>query len=362
MSLVWGLGRRALFQLDAETAHNLSIEGLKTGLLPACRSAKNPKICQTLHGLTFENPIGLAAGYDKNGEVPDAILRLGFGFSEVGTVTPRPQAGNPKPRIFRVPSHEGVINRLGFNNQGHARVEARLKKRMHREGIVGINIGANKDSEDFVADYEAGIERFYPHASYFTMNISSPNTPGLRNLQAGEALKTLLERTLERAEQQSASLGKSVPIFLKLAPDVSEEEMDEIAPIINGSALNGVIISNTTIRRDLIEGARNANEAGGLSGKPLFAFATKRLAQMKQRLREDLTLIGVGGVTSTQTAMDKLEAGADLVQVYSGLIYEGPKLAHRIANELPAYLDRVNAAHLGDIIGTKTDEWAKRDA
>ena len=343
----------ALFTLSPERAHEISILGLKSGLLPPAQKIKDPRLAVNLAGLEFPNPIGLAAGYDKNAEVPDAILRLGFGFTEVGTITPFAQPGNPKPRIFRLEEYEGVINRLGFNNDGHAAAIERLKQREGRGGIVGVNIGANKSSQDFVADYEKGIEAFHAYATYFTVNISSPNTPGLRNLQAAEALSVLLERVLAKASEVNAQQ----PVFLKIAPDLKLAEMDEIAGVVNASKLDGLIVSNTTLDRKQVDGHRNANEAGGLSGKPVFEKSTRALAQMRQRIDDQIPIIGVGGISSSEQAIAKLEAGANLLQLYSGLVYKGPYLAKDINEGLFEYLNKNDIDHITKIIGTKTQDW-----
>ena len=356
MNIFETIGQKALFSLDPETAHRVSIKALKCGIVPFDPSTKYNKLEQTIAGLSFPNPIGLAAGYDKNGEVPDAILKLGFGFTEVGTVTPRAQSGNPKPRIFRLSDEMGVINRLGFNNEGHQALLKRLEARRHNTGIVGVNIGANKDADDFVSDYEAGISTFSDLASYFTVNISSPNTPGLRNLQAGEALKTLLERIFIMREKQS----RQPPIFLKVAPDLSEKEIDEITKVISNSSLDGVMISNTTLSRSNVQNNKISSESGGLSGKPLFERSTIVLAKFAQRLPSKLPLIGIGGVSDAEAAWDKLEAGASLVQTYSCMVYKGPKIAHDICSGLTSKLEREGLNNIAEVTGTKTAEWATK--
>lgn len=338
-----------------ETAHGISIRALKAGLVPAPAQVFDERLTLTVAGLDFPNPLGLAAGYDKNGEVPDAVLRLGFGFTEVGTVTPRPQSGNPLPRLFRLPEDSAVINRLGFNNPGHDEMLERLMARGKRNGVLGINIGANKDSEDFVADYEAGIEKFYETASYFTANISSPNTPGLRNLQAGEALKVLLDRVLGKAQSLAAGAGK--PVFLKIAPDLEQTQMDEIANVVEGSGLDGLVISNTTLDRNGLANTRYQNEAGGLSGRPLFNKSTWVLAQMRSRIGPEMPIIGVGGIDSAQTAIEKLEAGASLIQLYTGLIYQGPSLPAKIVKGLSRHLEKNGIKHVSQITGVRTKEW-----
>ena len=258
------LARKGLFLFDPETAHGLSIAALKSGLVPACGLRADPRLRQTVAGLDFANPLGMAAGYDKNAEVPEALIRLGFGFAEIGTVTPRPQSGNPRPRIFRLAADEAVINRLGFNNEGHAAALQRLKA-CSRQAMIGVNIGANKDSDDRIADYVAGIGTFYDVARYFTANISSPNTPGLRDLQAKDSLDALLSAILAARADEASRSGRNVPVFLKIAPDLAEEGLDDIAEVALAHPLDGLIVSNTTLSREGLRDARQAGEAGGLS-------------------------------------------------------------------------------------------------
>lgn len=351
-ALVQGLTRDALLKMDAETAHGATISALKLGLAP--QGDEDPKALETeLCGLTLSNPIGMAAGFDKNAEVPNALTKIGFGFAEIGTVTPRPQAGNPQPRLFRLPSAGGVINRMGFNNQGHAAVFDRLKRR-RPIGILGVNVGANKDSEDFVADYVAGVKMFAPLADYLTANISSPNTPGLRDLQSDEALKRLLSAVL--AERARADVR--VPVFLKIAPDLSQDELDKIARVVLDTDLDGLIVSNTTLGREGVEGLENAEEAGGLSGKPLFNLATQKLAQVRQRVG-DLPIIGVGGIHSAQTAIAKLAAGADAVQLYSALVFGGMEMLGDIKSGLA---QAAGADGIKSLRGTAVDDWASGKA
>ncbi|MDQ0318888.1 dihydroorotate dehydrogenase [Pararhizobium capsulatum DSM 1112] len=359
LDLFQSLGRRGLFLFDPEAAHGLSIRALKTGLVPVCNAPADPRLKQTIAGLTFANPLGLAAGYDKNAEVPEEMLRLGFGFTEIGTVTPKPQAGNDKPRIFRLVADEGVINRLGFNNAGHEAAYERLSK-LRGNGLIGVNIGANKDSSDRIADYVTGIRRFYSLARYFTANISSPNTPGLRDLQGRESLAALLSAVLAARDDKAKKSGRQVPVFLKIAPDLTEEGMDDIAAEVLAHKLDGLIVSNTTLSRDGLKDQMQAKEAGGLSGKPLFARSTAVLAKMRKRVGPDLPIIGVGGVSSAETAAEKIRAGADLVQLYSCMVYEGPLLPGRIVRGLSDICDREKLTSIADIRGSKTDEWAKR--
>lgn len=359
IDLYRGLARRALFCLEAEKAHRLSVAALAAGLarLPAPR--RDPALAQTLFGLEFPNPLGMAAGYDKDAEVPDAVLGLGFGFTEVGTLTPLPQPGNPRPRLFRLVEDHGFINRLGFNNGGHGAAYARLLARRGRPGIVGVNVGANKDASDRIADYVTGIERFAAVASYFTVNVSSPNTPGLRDLQARAALEELLARTLETRDAATASVGRRVPVLLKIAPDLDEHGLDDVAEAIDGSGLDGLIVSNTTISRPPLR-SPHARETGGLSGRPLFTLATVTLAKMRRRVGPALPLVGVGGIDSPETAFAKIAAGASLVQVYSGLVYEGPDLIGRILAGLSGEVKRRGLSSIAQAVGCEAESWASR--
>ncbi|OWV77533.1 dihydroorotate dehydrogenase 2 [Rhizobium sp. N122] len=353
------LARKGLFLFDPETAHGMSIAALKSGLVPACQITPDPRLRQTVAGLTFENPLGMAAGYDKNAEVPEALLKLGFGFTEIGTVTPKPQSGNPRPRIFRLVEDEAVINRLGFNNEGHEAAFGRLTA-LSGKGIVGVNIGANKDSDDRIADYVAGIRRFHSVARYFTANISSPNTPGLRDLQARESLAALLSSVLAARDEMAVTSGRTVPVFLKIAPDLTEEGMDDIAAEALSHALDGLIVSNTTLSRDGLKDQRQAKEAGGLSGVPLFEKSTAVLARMRKRVGPALPIIGVGGVSSAETALEKIKAGADLVQLYSCMVYEGPGLPGDIVRGLSKLMDREKAGTIGELRDSRLDYWAAR--
>ncbi len=359
MDLVWSLARTGLFKLDPEVAHGLSIAGLKSGLTPPCRAAADPRLAVNVAGLSFANPLGLAAGYDKNAEVPEAMLKLGFGLVEIGTVTPKPQEGNPKPRIFRLIADEGVINRLGFNNEGHQAALARLE-RADRNAMIGVNIGANKDAVDRIADYVAGIKCFAHLARYFTVNISSPNTPGLRDLQARESLAALLDAVLAERDRQASKLGRRVPVFLKIAPDLTDEGLDDIAAEALSHQLDGVIISNTTLSRDGLKDAVTASQQGGLSGKPLFEKSTIVLAKMRQRLGPDMAIIGVGGVHSAETAAEKIRAGADLVQLYSAMVYEGPRLPAAILSGLGKICEREKLGSIAELRDQRLDHWASR--
>jgi len=328
---VYSLARPFLFCLDAEKAHDLGLAALeaayRTGLNPLLASRPAP-LPTRVFGIDFPNPVGLAAGLDKNAAHIDALAALGFGFIEVGTVTPRPQPGNPKPRMFRLPEHEAVINRLGFNNGG---VDALLRnvEKATFSGVLGINIGKNKDTpnERAVDDYLHCLDRVYARASYVTVNISSPNTQGLRDLQEEEALKRFLGRVRERQELLAAEHGKRTPMLLKIAPDLREEEMDAIAEVVLAAGMDGLICTNTTVARDAVVGDRHAGEAGGLSGRPVFTRSTAVLRGMAQRLGGKLPLVGVGGILDGSDAVAKIAAGASLVQCYTGLVYRGPALA-----------------------------------
>jgi dihydroorotate dehydrogenase len=353
------LGRpasRLLLAFEPERAHALSLRLLESGMPAACPPHGLEGLKVRAADLEWPNPLGLAAGYDKDGRVANAVLRLGFGFVEVGTVTPRPQAGNPRPRLFRLPEDRAVINRLGFNNAGHDAVYRRLATRIRRSGIVGVNVGANRDSTDRVADYVLGIERFADVADYLTVNISSPNTPGLRNLQERTNLALLLDRL---AEARTRAAVKSPPLFVKIAPDLGEREMDDIAAEVLRTGMDGVIVANTTISRVGLVNRPEAQEAGGLSGPPLFRRATAVLAHMRKRLGPELALIGVGGVDSPATALEKIRAGADLVQLYTGLIYEGPGLPGRILCGLAEAVKTSGAPGLKALRDTRLEVWSR---
>ena len=328
MSL-YALARPLLFALDAERAHNLAIAGVKA--LPAPPMRHDPLLACAVAGLSFPSPIGLAAGLDKNAVAPDAFLRMGFGFVEVGTVTPLPQAGNPKPRLFRLAEDAAIINRMGFNNDGHQAALARLRARAGRTGIVGVNIGANKDAADRIADYAAGVRTMAPVAAYLTINISSPNTPGLRALQDEGALDALLEAAM------AARPTGGPPIFLKGAPDLEPADIDAIARVAIARGVDALIVSNTTISRPPLR-SRHAGETGGLSGAPLRTLALQRLRDFRAATGAALPLIAAGGIASGADAFARIKAGASLVQTYSALIYEGPFLPRRIERDLAALL------------------------
>ena len=330
---MYSFARPFLFGFDAEAAHGAGLASLeaayRTGLSPLLARRPTPLPTRAF-GLTFPNPVGLAAGLDKNGAHIDALLSLGFGFVEVGTVTPRPQEGNPKPRMFRLPEHEAVINRLGFNNGGVDALVRNVEKAKRRHGLLGINIGKNKDTPNESAedDYLLCMERVYPLADYITVNISSPNTAGLRELQEEQALRRLVGTLREAQERLGALHGKRVPMLVKIAPDLSDNDVEAAARVLGDLQVDGVIATNTTVGRIGIENSPLAKEAGGLSGRPLMGHATAVLRMMRTRLPEAIPMIGVGGILSGADAATKMAAGATLVQCYSGLVYRGPGLIH----------------------------------
>ncbi len=353
MSL-YDLLRPAIFRIDPETAHGLSLKVLGSGLRRPVNASADPRLSRHLLGLDFANPLGLAAGLDKNAEVTDGLIGLGFGFVEIGTVTPRPQTGNPRPRMFRLVADRAVINRLGFNNEGQQAARQRLAARHGRGGIIGVNIGANKDASDRIGDYVTGIEAFADLASYFTVNVSSPNTPGLRDLQGRAALDALLARVVEARDAQP----RRVPMLVKIAPDMDEAALADVADVVLARRLDGVIISNTTISRPPLGDAAQAKETGGLSGRPLFTMSTVMLARFRCLVGPELPLIGVGGVDSAETAFAKIAAGADLVQFYTGLVYGGPGLPGDILKGLSRILDRRGLASIADAVGIERERWA----
>jgi dihydroorotate dehydrogenase len=335
---------------DPEDAHRLAIHGLR--LLPPIRPRPDdPKLAVRAFGLNFSNPIGMAAGFDKSAEAPDALLRLGFGFVEIGTVTPKPQAGNPRPRLFRLERDEGVINRMGFNNDGGDTVLRRLAGRAHLSGIVGVNVGANKDSPDRVADYVRLIEAFAPVASYFTVNVSSPNTPGLRNLQQAAQLDDLLAKVIDARERVQRDAGDS-PVLLKIAPDLSLTELDDVVQIARSRRIDGMIVGNTTTARpSTLREQNRAKEQGGLSGRPLFRLSTRMVAETYVRAEGAFPLIGVGGIDTGGAALTKIRAGASLIQLYSSLIYKGLGLVESIKRDLASTLLRTGRDSLSEIVG-----------
>lgn len=338
-----------LRRLDPEQAHRLAIAGLRVMPLPRSEP-DDDKLAVRAFGLNFSNPVGMAAGFDKNAEVPDSLLRLGFGFVEIGSVTPRPQSGNPLPRLFRLEEDSGVINRMGFNNGGGEAVLRRLAQRAQRGGIVGVNLGANKESADREQDYAILARRLAPLADFLTINVSSPNTPGLRNLQAESALDDLVARTLA-ARDEAAAGSKRTPVLLKIAPDLTLPELDGMVAVARARGIDGMIVSNTTVARP--ETLRNAakTETGGLSGKPLFTASTRILAETFLRVEGQFPLIGVGGIDSAEAAFAKIRAGATLVQLYSALVYKGPGLVKEIKAGLASQARRAGLPRLTALIG-----------
>jgi dihydroorotate dehydrogenase len=349
--LLDALARPLLRLIDAERAHELSVKAVK--LAPRDRPpSDDPRLAARVFGLNFPNPVGMAAGFDKHGEVPDALLALGFGFVEVGTVTPRPQGGNPRPRLFRLPLDRAVINRLGFNSEGADAVLARLAQRAGAGGLIGVNVGANKESPDRIADYVRLIEAFAPVASYFTVNISSPNTPGLRDLQRGRALEDLLARVVDARERASRNAGLT-PLLVKIAPDLTLNELDDVVGAARRRCADGIIVGNTTVSRPrALRNAAIAREGGGLSGRPLFPLSTRMLAETYVRAEGALPLIGTGGIDSGSAALAKVRAGASLVQLYSGLVFRGLGLVGEIKAALTAALDRARRGSLAELVGT----------
>ncbi len=336
--------------LDPEYAHALALAALKRAPLPRA-AIDDEKLRVHAFGFTFPNPVGLAAGFDKHAEVPDQLLRLGFGFIEVGGVTPRPQPGNPRPRLFRLTADAAVINRLGLNSEGAEAVARRLGERGPAPGIVGVNIGANKDSADRTADYVACIERLAPVANFLTVNVSSPNTPGLRNLQQAAALDDLLSRVID-ARERAAETAPRRPVLLKIAPDLTLGDLDDVVGIARRHGIDGMIVGNTTIGRPpgLRENA-TAKEQGGLSGRPLFALSTRMLAESYVRAEGAFPLIGAGGIDSGAAAFAKIMAGASLIQLYTGLIFRGVGLVGAIKRDLIDMLRVGRFDTLADVVG-----------
>lgn len=344
--------RPIVHAVDAEKAHNLTVACLKFGLNGLIGKSKDPKNLQTeVFGLHFPNPVGLAAGFDKNAEVIAAAHKLGFGFAEAGTVTPKPQAGNEKPRLFRLKQDKAVINRFGFNNKGLDYFSEGLKRLSPGNRPFGANVGANKTSDDKTADYVTGIETLYGLADYFTVNISSPNTPGLRALQSKEALSDLVSRVLA-ARQSQLDKGQSyMPILVKIAPDLTSDDIADIADIALNSDIDGLIVSNTTITRPASLGDTQKDETGGLSGAPLMAPSTRVLHKVYEATKGQVPLVGVGGISSGADAYAKIRAGASLVQLYSALVYEGPGLVNQIKRELAVLLEKDGFAAVSDAVG-----------
>jgi dihydroorotate dehydrogenase len=355
LSALFGLGQTLLLAFDPERAHELAIKTLELGIYPRSDRPDDKRLAQTLFGLDFPNPIGMAAGFDKNARVPRQLLDMGLGFAEVGTLTPQPQAGNPRPRVFRSHADRAIVNRLGFNNEGQAAALARLQKDRPR-GIVGVNLGANRDSADRIADYVEGVKRMAPVARYFTVNISSPNTPGLRDLQAPRKLDELLGKV----QAARNTLGpKAPPLLVKLAPDLADADLPDVVAVIQDSGADGIVISNTTLARDDLRDQTLIREAGGLSGRPAFLRTTRMLARVYRLTKGKLPLIGVGGIDSGEAAFAKIEAGASLIQLYTGLVFEGPGLIARIKQTLMDAMARENCETLKPLVGRRASDWAE---
>ncbi|CAM5483682.1 Dihydroorotate dehydrogenase (quinone) OS=Afipia felis OX=1035 GN=pyrD PE=3 SV=1 [Afipia felis] len=349
-----------LRKLDPEDAHRLAIKGLRSFPMPRAKP-DSPRLATRAFGLDFPNPIGMAAGFDKNAEVPDALLRLGFGFVEVGSITPLPQPGNPRPRMFRLEEDGGVINRMGFNSDG-AEVALRNLNARRGRGIVGVNLGANKESADRTGDYVKLIGLFAGVASYFTVNVSSPNTPGLRNLQQASALDELLARVIDARNRARTETG-AVPLLLKIAPDLTLSELDDVVHVARARGVDGMIVSNTTLARpDTLRARGLALEQGGLSGRPLQRLSTRMVAETFVRAEGAFPLIGVGGIDSGGAALMKIRAGATLIQLYSSLVYKGLGLVESIKADLLSTLRRTGRDSLSEIVGADAamitaEEW-----
>ena len=350
MSLIYKMGTAVMRKLPAERAHDTTIKALKAGLGPVAVKTSSPELITHVGGLTLPNPVGLAAGFDKDCQVPDAMLAAGFGSVECGTVTPRPQMGNPKPRLFRLTEDEAVINRMGFNNGGLEVFKSRLTQRHGKGGIVGANLGANKDSDDRVADYVTGLKALWGLSDYFTINISSPNTPGLRDLQNENAMDELLGRLAE-ARAELTGDKPSYPMFLKVAPDVDTAEIERIVQQARTYGMNAIIISNTTIARPDTLQSPHKGEGGGLSGAPLFEPSTEILKEFYAAAQGLIDLIGVGGISSGAQAYAKIRAGAKAVQLYSALVFQGPGLVTEINRDLKARLKADGFSSIAEAVG-----------
>ncbi len=351
MKLTERLGLFALHKIDPEAAHGLSIKALNMGLAPLAGVKTSPRLQTNIAGLEIANPVGLAAGYDKNAEAVNALSRAGFGFLEVGAATPRAQDGNPKPRLFRLTPDKAVINRFGFNNQGMELIADRLIAR-DAAVPVGLNLGANKDSEDRAADFARVLAHCGPHLDFATVNVSSPNTEKLRDLQGKAALSALLSGVMEVRED----LSRKIPVFLKIAPDLTVDELAEIAEVATETGIDGIITTNTTLDRDGLSGPHKG-EKGGLSGAPLFEKSTRVLAQLSQLTDGNIPLIGVGGVGSAEQAYAKIRAGASAVQIYSAMVYQGLSMIPEVVDGLEALLERDGFANVKDAVGTGRGDW-----
>ena len=357
LAAVFGLVRPLLLALPPEQAHELTLRALEAGLYPRLGGFDDSRIAVSLWGLTFSNPLGVAAGFDKDARVPDAMLAMGFGYAEIGTVTPRPQPGNPRPRVFRLFRDKALINRLGFNSSGFDAVLRRLVR--SERGIVGVNIGANRDTADRGADYVEGLRRFYGWASYFMVNISSPNTPGLRDLQAPSALDELIGRLFTARSEMMAAGMPWRPIIVKLAPDIAEPDLEAVITVLRARGIDGIAASNTTLARTGV-GDRKRAEVGGISGRPLFHRSTVMLARIYRLSEGKIPLIGIGGIDSGPMAIAKIEAGASLLQLYTGLVFEGPRLLVSLKRALIGHVDRLKLSNIGEARGRRAEEWAAK--
>ena len=359
LDTLFALARPLLRALDPEQAHELTLKALSAGIYPRSLGPDDGRLATSLWGLAFPNPLGMAAGFDKDARVAEAVLGMGLGFAEIGTVTPKPQAGNERPRIFRLAEDGAIINRLGFNNGGHGAALARLERRPPG-GIVGINVGANKDAVDRATDYVEGIRRFYDVAGYFTVNISSPNTPGLRDLQAPAALDDLLARVLGvRAELMAAGKPRR-PIVVKLAPDLADADLEPVVEVLMRRGVDGIAIGNTTLARTGLSNRALGKEAGGVSGRPLFHRSTVMLARVHRLTGGRIPLIGIGGIDSGAAAIAKIEAGAALLQLYTAFVFEGPGLIGRIKRDLVQYAEASKLKRLSDATGLRAEDWARK--
>lgn len=352
MSLIETLGLAVLHRVDPERAHGLSLRALRAGLVPLPGVITSARLATSVAGLALPNPVGLAAGYDKNAVALAPLSRSGFGFIEVGAATPRPQPGNPQPRLFRLTEDRAAINRFGFNNEGAEAIGARLAARVRGAVPVGLNLGANKDSTDRAADFARVLALCGPHVDFATVNVSSPNTERLRDLQGRAALTALLAGVMETR----AGLARKIPVFLKIAPDLSSDELAEIAEVALGSGLAGIIATNTTLSREGLKSA-NAGQAGGLSGAPLFEKSTRVLAQLSKLTAGKLPLIGVGGIASAEDAYTKIRVGASAVQIYTAMVYQGLSLAAEVARGLDRLLQQDGFASVAEAVGTGRDGW-----
>ncbi len=354
---LYALARPGLFAIDPERAHELALRALELGLARRVNPAFDASLLVQAFGLDFPNPLGLAAGFDKDARVPDAMLGLGFGHVEIGSVTPLRQAGNPRPRLFRLPQDRAIINRMGFNSAGHELVARRLAARAGT-GIVSVNLGANKASPDKTRDFVSGLTQLGPFASFVTINVSSPNTPGLRDLQLPDALSALLEQLMSARARLATDSERKPPLIVKLAPDIAADDLGEIVARLLAAKVDGIAISNTTVARDGLVDQRSAGESGGLSGRPLFARSTQMLARVYLLTQGRVPLIGIGGIDSGTTALAKIAAGASLLQLYSALIYEGPGLVQRINRHLATELKQRGLTSIAQLRGLDAERWA----